>query len=967
MATVYDLVIIGGGLTGCLTAISASKRGYKTIIVEKKTFLGDAITSGLMTGYHEDCKEDIIDKTEVAENALFKKMLLDSLTSYGVKVLFMSDISGVAICGEYAVGAVISNRFGQQLILAKSIIDTSGFDSVVEMVDGVDTWFYNGRYSYCLKYSGETLPPDSCYRVPEELNVVNNSVSVSNSGDGSVFVKFLADVKSGCNRYSDLLEWNFRAVKLSKAIDEILNHDKVFEDLRIIQSSYEVSLVDMPKKVVSSRRCVNIKSIYFPFTSVDGFSKGDIDCCINFVSSELDRILLYKGNISFDDIILKNRDIKIPLADCQISDFNDHKMEVDLLSVKYDYEKYLPVIDSAEVLVVGGGTGGVSSALAATEECGNVVIVDENNGFGGTQTFGSVCRYYHGYNNGFALSQEQKIVKSSPVYKRFLYDFQVDECNIKRYTGVPVCDSICDGSQINGVVIANSEIIGIIKADITVDATGNADIVEFCGVKTWIGSNRDGNLQNYSQSVIERSGLDLDVINHCKYSEMLRGIYLAHTQYTLGDFSVMLTPRSTRCFDGDYKITLRDILTENHYDDCIAMAITDSDAHGALSSFIHYMGFMPYHDKIFTLEVPYRACIPRAFNRLLVSGRSLSASADAVSFFRMTADVINRGYAVGLAAGMAASTLKDVRDIDLNVLRHRLAELNIIPNVNDSKEAYNIHNILERVENGDEKALLEILCSDKEEVINYIRQRYELTKSYRLALTLGWFGCDDGSEQLKEKLNELLIKEKDEVYTDKHPLKPGNNKGGIIGDVDLYWEINRIITVLAILKDKNCVKTISKAVADADSGGSSERDVNEYVRGRIDLHRIPHFDRIRVLCFYVEQVPDKEFIKPLQDLLTKINIGNFVCTENIVGKNYQNAYVELSIIRALACCGCEEGIERLIAYIQDVHYIFSKNAHDELVAISGVDFGYDKNKWIEWLKNTYTFKMTPYEYDDNMF
>ena len=38
-----------------------------------------------------------------------------------------------------------------------------------------------------------------------------------------------------------------------------------------------------------------------------------------------------------------------------------------------------------------------------------------------------------------------------------------------------------------------------------------------------------------------------------------------------------------------------------------------------------------------------------------------------------------------------------------------------------------------------------------------------------------------------------------------------------------------------------------------------------------------------------------------------------------------------------------------------------------VMADSGVDFGYDKNKWIEWLKNTYTFKMTPYEYDDNMF
>ena len=97
MDTVYDVIVNGGGLTGCLTAIAAAKKGYKTVLIEKKTFLGDTIVSGLMTTYRKNSMRGEFEKSDSALNALFKKQLLDSLEEYGVNILFISDLCGVAV------------------------------------------------------------------------------------------------------------------------------------------------------------------------------------------------------------------------------------------------------------------------------------------------------------------------------------------------------------------------------------------------------------------------------------------------------------------------------------------------------------------------------------------------------------------------------------------------------------------------------------------------------------------------------------------------------------------------------------------------------------------------------------------------------------------------------------------------------------------------------------------------------
>ncbi len=935
MAKVYDLVVYGGSIAGCVAAAAAAKTGKNVVLIERKSFLGGDVTSGLMTG----CDEE--------NNAVIKAKLFTALKNHNVDVLFMSDLTAVAVFENNVTGAVISNRFGQQIIYSKAIIDASGFPRLTEIADNTDMWKYRGRCGFCLKYSGENIPQDGVYKVSQNLGICKNEVYLRKSFDGELFVKFYFEVSSKNGRYRDLADWNSKATLLA---GELAKELTILKDLRIIQASYEVELADSKKFVAESKLHSNIISVSYPLDIYGGFGTEEIEACVSYVENALDKLCFFEHDGKIAEI--KSRNIKIPADKLTIKKFDDFKMKTQLFSLEFDYEKFLPVADKASVLVCGGGTGGFASALAAATETDGVVVVDENTGFGGTQTYGSVCRYYHGYVKGEALRQEELIEKSSPVYKRISYHKQLTEKNVKQYTGIIVCATLNTDKEINGVAIANSDFWGLIKADITVDGTGNADLLRFCGLKTQTGADRDGNLQDFSQSVIERCGLDLDVINHSKYSEILRGIELGTMQYNLGDFSTQITPRATSCFDGDYKITIKDILSGYKYDDCIAYAYTDSDAHGALSAIVHYMGFVPYHDKIFKMEIPYRAFMPKNFGRLLVAGKALSATPDAVGFFRMTADILNRGYAIGIAAAMASKT-GDVRNINCDVLKEKLIGLEIIEK--DNKDGETVIN-----------PLLEWICSDKNEVEGSIKKEFDKSKSLESAVALAWHGYDDGVDVLKNQLKLLLEKEKTEVYSDDHPNKPGNNKGGIIGETETYWKINQIITVLALLKETKCSDLITKAVNEFEAGGLSVRDNNEYVYGRIDLQRMPHFDRLRVLCFYIEKCPDANYCEALENLLERCGLTGLVCTDNIIGRNYQSAYTALTVIRALARCGSPKGVQMLVEYLDDIHYILAENAHFELTDIYGIDLGYDVKKWTEYAEANIC-GITPYKHDDSRF
>ena len=47
-STKYDVVIVGGGTSGCACAYNCAKNNLKTLLIEKNNFLGGLMTAGLV-------------------------------------------------------------------------------------------------------------------------------------------------------------------------------------------------------------------------------------------------------------------------------------------------------------------------------------------------------------------------------------------------------------------------------------------------------------------------------------------------------------------------------------------------------------------------------------------------------------------------------------------------------------------------------------------------------------------------------------------------------------------------------------------------------------------------------------------------------------------------------------------------------------------------------------------------------
>ena len=69
---------------------------------------------------------------------------------------------------------------------------------------------------------------------------------------------------------------------------------------------------------------------------------------------------------------------------CHVVQFQNekaHKLSADNI---VEHSRKLPVLDSCDVLVVGGGPSGLSAAIAASKICKNVILMEKYGCFGGT-------------------------------------------------------------------------------------------------------------------------------------------------------------------------------------------------------------------------------------------------------------------------------------------------------------------------------------------------------------------------------------------------------------------------------------------------------------------------------------------------------------------------------------------------------------------------------------------------------
>ena len=138
----------------------------------------------------------------------------------------------------------------------------------------------------------------------------------------------------------------------------------------------------------------------------------------------------------------------------------------------------------------------------------------------------------------------------------------------------------------------------------------------------------------------------------------------------LADTPTQLGVRETRRAEGEYAMTGDDVLGAARFDDGVAVGAWPQEFHvsGKETQWVWLEAGAYY-------QVPYRSLGAARADNLLLAGRCISATHEALASTRVIAPSMAQGEAAGVAAALAASKGVAVHDVDVaevqRILRDR--------------------------------------------------------------------------------------------------------------------------------------------------------------------------------------------------------------------------------------------------------------------------------------------------------
>ena len=136
------------------------------------------------------------------------------------------------------------------------------------------------------------------------------------------------------------------------------------------------------------------------------------------------------------------------------------------------------------------------------------------------------------------------------------------------------------------------------------------------------------------------------------------------------DTATTIGVRETRRIRGTYTLTFEDLQRGRHFDDVIAVAGYPVDIHNPKSGDGPFDDGIPPTANIY--EIPYRTLTPTDLDNVLISGRCLSATHEALAAVRVMPPCFAMGEAAGIAASWAIRDGETVHETDVPALQRQL-------------------------------------------------------------------------------------------------------------------------------------------------------------------------------------------------------------------------------------------------------------------------------------------------------
>jgi flavin-dependent dehydrogenase len=654
----------------------------------------------------------------------------------------------------------------------------------------------------------------------------------------------------------------------------------------------------------------------------------------------------------------------------------------------------LPLWSEVDVLVAGGGTSGAVAALAASGEGVKTCVVEMNPGLGGTGTYGGVHSYWVGYKSGYVtrvkkwVNQAQKdlglfgLKGFIPMWnieaKAYALEKEFRRAGVALIYNAIVIGVIMDGNKVCGLVAATRLGPVALLGKIIVDASGDGDVAAFAGAQFVYGSARDHSVMWYVLAQLFKPGRGrnhftstVDVSNVEDYT---RAILSERRRGQLGkdhDHGIYVATRESRHIVGDVTPSLTDQLLHRAWEDIICIAVSNNDIKGQTSSDWLRMGLISPHLEI---EIPYGALLPKGLENILVVGKAISTTHDALPAIRMQPDFENLGAAGGVAAATAAKSGVTARGVDIKVVQTRMRKLKVLPKKFTERKLKVLHYsdrelkllvdaILPehpfyayqdmRLNKTYDERIKEVdLCTAGPRVIPILEEALAKESDPRrqlmLAQLLAMTGSNSGVPVLVSSLQDMLSQEN----------LPERNF--IVHHVDSFApdqaampSAGYLLYSLGMTRDRRALPIWQKVVDML--GSTAEEDVWSQRKG------IFHY--VDAVCVGAEQLGDPAAIPILEKLHSYPQFKHKVLSNGFQADYLleRPAYLEVVIGRALARCGASEGVIVLIDYLRDVRALLAEQAHSELIQISGEDQGKDIAAWSRWLeRNGEAIKPTPW-------
>lgn len=367
----------------------------------------------------------------------------------------------------------------------------------------------------------------------------------------------------------------------------------------------------------------------------------------------------------------------------------------------------LSLLDTTDVLVVGGGPAGVAAAIAARRAGAQVTLVERYNHFGGLWTGGLVLIVIGHMVKGpkqvcMGIGEEmmQRLEKfeggimergpgRNPTVDaealKFVMLDMIQEAGVKVFLHCWGVDAVMEGDAVRGAVFESKSGRQAILAKNVVDATGDGDLFAAAGAEFEHRSyniglvSRIGNLDKVdppnskskkprglgSPTPIpgvnwinmlgpETDGLDVAVLTRLEM-EHRRHIWErvqalrktpGYEKVSLLETGPQLGVRITRTLAGVKTLSHDDIKNGVRCPDVVAVG-----------------GFTKPEGNEW--HIPYGTLLPKKVDNLLASGRCISAGLKTADNIRLIPVCFATGHAAGVAAAVAAKDGCRPRDVDL--------------------------------------------------------------------------------------------------------------------------------------------------------------------------------------------------------------------------------------------------------------------------------------------------------------